>query len=345
MNITLRLLISIAIATAAVGTSCSKQTNETQAAPGAEAEAVQVAMADQVPEETSENSSASATAYGVVSEKARALNRQAAASTSQAASMKLIGEIETLFIDFIRDYAGSDEANDARFQLGTLYFALQRMNQAAENLSAFVDNSEDKTKDEVGFAHYYLGESYKALDKFDKARKHFSIVLEQYGGLHQQVLATATASLKDLETLKKLRIGGEPIPFSVKGMDGRALSLEKYRGKVVLLDFWATWCGPCRVEMPNVVSIHKKFRDKGFEIIGVSLDRDRGALENYVKSNGMDWPQYFDGGGWNNSIAAKYKVRSIPATYLIDRQGKIRYRSLRGKDLEKAVQELLKERA
>ncbi len=345
MNITLRLLISVAIATTAAGTSCSKQTNETQVAARAEARAVQVAMADPVPEETSENSSASATAYGVVSEKARELNRQAATASSQTASMKLIGEIETLFSDFIKEYSESDEANDARFQLGTLYFALQRMDQAAEKLSAFVDNSEDKAKDEVGFAHYYLGESYKALDKFEKARKHFNIVLAEYGGLHQQVVATAKASLQDLDTLKKLRIGGEPIPFDVKGIDGRALSLEKYRGKVVLIDFWATWCAPCRVEMPNVVRLHKKFRDKGFEIIGVSLDRDRGAMENYLKSSGMEWPQYFDGGGWNNRIAAKYKVRSIPATYLIDRQGKIRYRTLRGKELEKAVEELVKEQA
>jgi thiol-disulfide isomerase/thioredoxin len=129
----------------------------------------------------------------------------------------------------------------------------------------------------------------------------------------------------------------------VKDTNGKTLSLAKYKGKVVLLDFWATWCQPCKVEMPNVIRIHKKFNPKGFEIIGISLDSDARALENFVKANGIAWPQYFDGKGWKNDVAGLYRVRSIPATYLIDKKGKIRYQSLRGAELEKAVEQLLSE--
>jgi peroxiredoxin len=92
-----------------------------------------------------------------------------------------------------------------------------------------------------------------------------------------------------------------------------------------------------------VLRIHEKFNKKGFEIIGISLDSDRAALDRYIKSYNVTWPQYFDGKGWQNGVAEMYKVRSIPATYLIDKQGKIRYRSLRGDELERAVERLLAE--
>lgn len=118
---------------------------------------------------------------------------------------------------------------------------------------------------------------------------------------------------------------------------------EDFKGKVVLLDFWATWCGPCRIDMPHVVDMYKKHHKNGFEIIGISLDRSREALDRYVKANDMNWPQYFDGKYWQNDIAMKYMVRAIPATFLIDKQGVIRYRSLRGRQLEEAVDKLMKE--
>ncbi|MFH1754844.1 MAG: TlpA disulfide reductase family protein, partial [Candidatus Latescibacterota bacterium] len=125
----------------------------------------------------------------------------------------------------------------------------------------------------------------------------------------------------------------------------KTLSIEKFKGKVVLLDFWATWCKPCLEEMPNVKRIYKQYQTEGFEIIGISLDSNKTALDSYIKKNDMNWPQFFDGGGWNNALAKKYKIRSIPATYLLDRQGKIRYKSVRGPELARAVEQLVKEKA
>lgn len=134
-----------------------------------------------------------------------------------------------------------------------------------------------------------------------------------------------------------LAIGAQFPDFSEKDVTGKPLSIANYKGKVVLIDFWATWCPPCRAEIPNVVATYQKYHDKGFEIIGVSLDQDRQKLLDYMKENNMTWQQYFDGQGWNNKLAQKYGIDSIPMTFLLDGNGKIIGKNLRGEELTDAV--------
>lgn len=151
--------------------------------------------------------------------------------------------------------------------------------------------------------------------------------------------------LKDQAAAKKLRSSladGAKFPdFDVKDTAGKPLSIANYKGKVVLLDFWATWCGPCVHELPNVIKAYEAYHSKGFEIIGISLDKDEQKLASFTKDKNMAWRQYFDGLVWQNKLAMKYGINSIPATFLLDGEGTIIGHDLRGEALDQAVAKAL----
>jgi thiol-disulfide isomerase/thioredoxin len=134
-----------------------------------------------------------------------------------------------------------------------------------------------------------------------------------------------------------------PITLTFTAADGRQVDLAKMRGKVVLLDFWASWCAPCMAEAPHVVETFKRLESRGFAIVGVSLDEDRTAMEAAVKRTGMNWPHHFDGKGWQGELPQRFGIRSIPSTWLFDKNGKLREIGLRGKELEVRVEKLLEE--
>ncbi len=117
--------------------------------------------------------------------------------------------------------------------------------------------------------------------------------------------------------------GPDPLDLKFKAEDGTDIDLAKMRGKVVLVDFWATWCPPCRGEVPHVVAAYKKYHDKGFEIVGISLDQDEDALKTFTQQNEMTWPQYFDGKGWDNKISSGFGIQSIPTMWLVGKDGKL----------------------
>jgi peroxiredoxin len=139
----------------------------------------------------------------------------------------------------------------------------------------------------------------------------------------------------------KLAIGKVFPDFDEKDLANKPLSVGNYKGKVVLVDFWATWCGPCVGELPNVLKTYEKYHSKGFEIVGISLDSDKTKLTSFMETKKMTWQQYFDGKGWGNKLAGKYGVGSIPATFLLDREGKIIAKNLRGEALEAEVGKIL----
>ena len=133
---------------------------------------------------------------------------------------------------------------------------------------------------------------------------------------------------------------GKPPEIVFEALDGRTVDLSKMKGKVVLIDFWVTWCGPCVREIPIIKKVYDKFQRRGFEVIGISLDKDRKKLETYVNENNIPWPQFFDEKGGKNRLAKKYGIRSIPTLWLVDKQGNLVDMKAR-KNLEEKVKKYL----
>lgn len=134
---------------------------------------------------------------------------------------------------------------------------------------------------------------------------------------------------------------GDVMEIQFKSFQGEDIDLAKLKGKVVLVDFWATWCGPCIAELPNVQETYKKYHDKGFEVLGISLDEDQDAFSKFLEEKDLPWPQHFDGKGWGNEISSKFGISGIPATFLVGADGKVVATNLRGEALEEAVAEEL----
>ena len=140
--------------------------------------------------------------------------------------------------------------------------------------------------------------------------------------------------------LKKREALGKPLDMKFTALDGSEVDISKMSGKVVLIDFWATWCGPCIREIPSVKKTYDKLNAKGFEIIGISLDSDKGKLEDFIAKNKMPWPQFFDGKGWKTSLAQEHGINSIPAMWLVDKEGNLVDQNART-DLEEKVKKYL----
>jgi len=166
-----------------------------------------------------------------------------------------------------------------------------------------------------------------------------------FNGLNKKVRASkeGVALKKTIDGFMAVRIGAAAPLFTSPDTSGNALNLKDLRGKYVLLDFWASWCGPCREENPNVVKAYEQFKDKGFTVLGISLDKDdkRDAWVKAIKEDGLVWYQVSDLKFWNSPVAQLYSIRSIPQNFLLDPQGKIVAANLRGEALLQKLQALI----
>ncbi len=179
-----------------------------------------------------------------------------------------------------------------------------------------------------------------------------SLETDKYVDVYQALDAGLTAKFPNDKNVRMFhdvvakilgsRIGEVAPEINLPSVDGKPIALSSFKGKVVLIDFWASWCGPCRKEMPNVVKAYAKYKAKGFEIYGVSLDDNKDRWIEAIAKDGITWPQVSDLKKWDAEVVRNYNITSIPHTVLLDRAGNIIAKNLRGEDLDKKLAEVLK---
>lgn len=229
--------------------------------------------------------------------------------------------------------------------------ALQRFNDVNQAFyKTTKDFAEQHKASPICLAALSRMDMSQELDLFKATRDALRTTMprsEFYTGFRDQVdrmeqqLKAQEAQQAEMERLSNLiPVGSEAPDFSQQTPNGKTLSLSSLRGKVVLVDFWASWCKPCRMENPNVKKVYEKYHGKGFEILGVSLDRDMNAWTGAIQQDGLPWLHVSDLQFWNNAAAQQYGITSIPFTVLVDKEGKVIDKNLRGPALEAKLAEI-----
>ncbi len=240
------------------------------------------------------------------------------------------------FKDFYSRFPHDSNAADAK--LGEFKYVMLTLSWGDTKQQNRLDNIEQALLKDPAISkdqHYMILWTMANNSPPDKARP---LLQEIANG------ADAPDKMKDAAAgqLKSMALVGQQIDLAFTALDGRNVDMSKLKGKVVLVDFWATWCPPCRGEVPNVKKTYDKYHSQGFEILGISLDKDKDSLTQFVAENKMDWPQFFDGQYWQNKYAKQFGIESIPTMWLIDKKGKLRDMNAR-EDLAGGVQKLLAE--
>lgn len=260
------------------------------------------------------------------------------------------GSFTKVVIKEVDNYLASspekEAANEALFK-GGLAYSLQYGidDDAMTSRDTALNNSNTYlAKVEEGTEFYFAAKTVEVANKLDLSPDN----KEQY---REDVRKTLNASLhnKWVNRIVATRFHDFaikslwPIELHLKDIDGKAIKLDEYKGKALLIDFWATWCPPCRAELPNLLEIYKEYHSQGFEIVSISLDyEDKKPLDEYrtwIDENEMTWRHIYDGKGWDAELVDYYYISSIPATFMVDTEGNIIASGddCRGENLEKSV--------
>ncbi len=190
-------------------------------------------------------------------------------------------------------------------------------------------------------------EMLEAFKEAEQQHPDAEPILWRLAYIYRKLGNTELADVYDRKADPRYELIGKPVrDFSATDLDGNPISLQDYRGKVVLLDFWGVWCGFCINEMPNLKRVYATYKEQGFDIIGISLDDEEPKLRDYIKENDIQWRQIYSGERWEEDpLAQQFKITGVPSQWLIDRDGKLISHKARGEDLEGLVVEALKEKS
>ena len=230
------------------------------------------------------------------------------------------------------------EPVEARFELVTAIAMGLKDQPAADALVAEIEASAKTDDDKAAVA---LGKAMQTRRSSGKPKPETVALLEAVAKTWPSTAAGKKAAAKLMAA--NLGPGSEPVPFTAKDLDGKDVAPADYKGKVLLIDFWPTWCGPCMAELPHVLEAYEQHHAAGFEILGISLDRatDEEKLRKTIADKGMSWRHVFDGKYWQAEVAQLYDVSSIPFTVLVGKDGKVVATNLRGAKLGEAVKAAL----
>lgn len=230
-----------------------------------------------------------------------------------------------------------------------LFRKLQRWNQLprSEREAALDDFVATVKKTGLTINHVQtllqLDQALSDTDDSPLAGKTFSELLPLFAKSDDPKVREMAKSAEAIQ--RRLNLPGNKIELEGNLLDGKPLDWDSYRGKVVLVDYWATWCGPCRAEVPNIIENYQAYRDKGFEVLGVSLDEDRAQAEQYMKEAGMTWPTLFsddpNNTGWEHPMSTRYAITGIPRAILVNQDGVVVSMTARGPRLQAELEKLL----